>query len=342
MDRSYISATSSTKKDRARVELLKDLHRPLEEHWASAKQRGLDAMGSDYIYKHHLTRLEGIYNAEEAIHIDNNEPKGIANVSPMSQLYGNRGMLRGGEREDTDNWRREHGWDIHHTVTERINPCVERRSTINDEVPEDRQRMGASAVSRSSTARVSSPDVKRSGGRYNPGISPLPNKRPSSSSRRKGHSHERSRNSAPLATEAPRFPQERTDNRDQSRPRGPSPRTEWKQRQDQQHFMMQQEVTKQQQKQYQQQKQQQLNKYQQQHMEMDESFQARYRTDNHDMCQEELLLRSMYRLNPSQSNAYQQFVRMLIQHDTTDQLRIIEDAFKDAQVESLLSNFSGT
>ena len=100
-----MSATSSLKANRARVELLKDLHRPLEEHWATTKAHGLDAMGSDYIYKHHITRLEGIYNAHDAIHIDNSEPKGVANVSPMSQLYGTDGMLRGGQ-EDHINLKR--------------------------------------------------------------------------------------------------------------------------------------------------------------------------------------------------------------------------------------------
>ncbi len=58
MDRSYASTTGTSKADRARIELLKDLHRPLEEHWAGNKN-GLDAMASDYIFKHHVTRLQG-------------------------------------------------------------------------------------------------------------------------------------------------------------------------------------------------------------------------------------------------------------------------------------------
>jgi len=88
--RSSASGTSTMQDraaDQARVALLQDLHRPLEEHWASTKQSGLSAMGSDYIYKHHITRLEGIYNAEEPIGVDNSTPMGPANVSPMSQLY---------------------------------------------------------------------------------------------------------------------------------------------------------------------------------------------------------------------------------------------------------------
>ena len=106
MDARSLASGTTTVQDRARVALLQELHRPLEEHWASSTNKGLSAMGSDYIYKHHITRLEGIYNADEAIGIDNATPKGPANVSPMAQLYGNTGMLRGGEREDTNNWRR--------------------------------------------------------------------------------------------------------------------------------------------------------------------------------------------------------------------------------------------
>ena len=60
------------------------------------------------------------------------------------------------------------------------------------------------------------------------------------------------------------------------------------------------------------------------------------------MTREQLLLAGMYNLRPQQRHTYQAFVRMLLEHDTTDQLRIMEDAFRDAQVESLLTNFSGT
>ena len=80
----------------------------------------------------------------------------------------------------------------------------------------------------------------------------------------------------------------------------------------------------------------------QQQQEQDEIDRTRHRSDDNRMKKEDLLLAGMYNLTPQQRNAYQLFVHMLIEHDTTDQLRIIEDAFKDAQVESLLNNFSGT
>jgi hypothetical protein len=69
---------------------------------------------------------------------------------------------------------------------------------------------------------------------------------------------------------------------------------------------------------------------------------VRFRCDDPSMPTEEMMYAGLYRLNEQQHEAYRHFVNMLVEYDTTGQLRIIEDAFKDAQVESLLCNFSGT
>ena len=59
MSVSQNSGTVSTKAEKERIKLLKSLHRPLEEHWSDRKD--VDAIGSDYTYKHHITRLDDIY-----------------------------------------------------------------------------------------------------------------------------------------------------------------------------------------------------------------------------------------------------------------------------------------
>ena len=46
-----------------RIVLLKNLHRPLEEHWAGNKK--VDALSSDYMFKHHITRLEKVYTTKD-------------------------------------------------------------------------------------------------------------------------------------------------------------------------------------------------------------------------------------------------------------------------------------
>jgi hypothetical protein len=79
-----------------RIELLTELHRPLEEHWAAAPRLGLDAKGSDYVYKFHVARLQDIYSGQElgpSGQIQSSGVKEIANESPATQLYGVRGLL---------------------------------------------------------------------------------------------------------------------------------------------------------------------------------------------------------------------------------------------------------
>jgi hypothetical protein len=74
--------------DDEKIALLEELHRPLEEHWSVKSKFGLDAKTSDYIYKHHITRLEDIYThtrTEQTV-----DPQ-LLYMSPSSQLYGVNG-----------------------------------------------------------------------------------------------------------------------------------------------------------------------------------------------------------------------------------------------------------
>lgn len=90
-----------------RVTLLKSLHRPLEEHWAGNKK--VDAVGSDYSFKHHITRLEKMYTTNDKPRIDMGPPQEIANVSPQTQLYGRGGIAP--ELSQRALERRRNGWD---------------------------------------------------------------------------------------------------------------------------------------------------------------------------------------------------------------------------------------
>lgn len=90
-----------------RVILLKNLHRPLEEHWAGNKK--VDAVGSDYSFKHHITRLEKMYTTNDKPRIDMGPPQAIANVSPQTQLYGRGGIAPVLSEEALE--RRRNGWD---------------------------------------------------------------------------------------------------------------------------------------------------------------------------------------------------------------------------------------
>ena len=114
MSHSSDSSVVTERMRKERLELLKELHRPLEEHWAGNHHK-LDALSSDYTYKHHITRLEGIYNSKkfkekEKRRIDNVAPKGPTNVSPQSQMFGIDGIA-----SMVDSERgfavREQGWD---------------------------------------------------------------------------------------------------------------------------------------------------------------------------------------------------------------------------------------
>ena len=49
---------------------------------------GLDAKSSEYIYKHHITRLEDIYTNHKT---HNQNVPGLLYMSPVSQLYGMNG-----------------------------------------------------------------------------------------------------------------------------------------------------------------------------------------------------------------------------------------------------------
>jgi len=119
-------ATDSTKE---RIMLLKDLHRPLEEHWAGNKK--VDAVGSDYTYKHHITRLEKVYTAHK-VHpkIDLGPPLGPANISPQTQLFGRGGLAPQLTKEQII--RREKGWDKYHGHIDALPKSYGRVSDIQD------------------------------------------------------------------------------------------------------------------------------------------------------------------------------------------------------------------
>ena len=147
-----------------RVKLLKSLHRPLEEHWASRKD--CDAAGSDYTYKHHITRLDGIYtNTELNKTIDNAEPQQISNVSPMQQLYGPDGVAYELSNKQIQN--REQSWDKYHTtLPQRLIP--DRISVIRSPSPTARRVPGQLQHSTSTTSNsnsISSGAVPGSGSR---------------------------------------------------------------------------------------------------------------------------------------------------------------------------------
>jgi hypothetical protein len=72
-----------------RITLLTDLNRPLEEHWSLKTKFGLDAKESDYIYKHHVSRLENVYAHH---HFQVKSPPKMHTMSPVSQLYGIKGL----------------------------------------------------------------------------------------------------------------------------------------------------------------------------------------------------------------------------------------------------------
>ena len=60
------------------------------EHWNVKAKFGLDAKGSEYIYKHHITRLEDIYTNHKTVYP---QSPGLLYMSPVSQLYGFNGEL---------------------------------------------------------------------------------------------------------------------------------------------------------------------------------------------------------------------------------------------------------
>jgi hypothetical protein len=53
---------------------------------------GLDPKSSEYIYKHHITRLQDIYTTQRQ---DYSQPPGLLFMSPVSQLYGVNGTMCG-------------------------------------------------------------------------------------------------------------------------------------------------------------------------------------------------------------------------------------------------------
>ncbi len=58
------------------------------EHWSVKSKFGLDAKGSDFIFKQHISRLEDIYVNRRP---EPEVPASLLHMSPVSQLYGVRG-----------------------------------------------------------------------------------------------------------------------------------------------------------------------------------------------------------------------------------------------------------
>jgi len=334
MDRSYASTTASAKAERARIELLSDLHRPLEDHWAGNKA-GLDANSSDYVYKHHITRLEGIYNSTE-ICVDNKAPIGPANVSPGSLLYGKSGILVGEERTYKTNTKREKNWDPHHNVIETMHACYERRSGLNDRAETVSRSVSPTRPDYLYTSRAGPGRDDDGGGRggspvsarAGAGVQVRGRSRDSSSSSSPSHRHStayasprdniNNRRMLATATAPPLTQPTGSTHGGPGRPplQPTAARASPQQQQQQQHHQHQQ------------------HRYAQGEAAEDESTarstdadaggSTRYRCDDPSVLAEELLLAGLYQLTPQQRHAYQLFVSMLVEHDTTDQLRIIE------------------
>jgi hypothetical protein len=66
------------------------------EHWSVHTKAPLDAKSSEYIYKHHITRLEDIYSNRKTVYPPS---PGLLYMSPVSQLYGFNGKLMVKENE---------------------------------------------------------------------------------------------------------------------------------------------------------------------------------------------------------------------------------------------------
>lgn len=89
------------------------LYSPLHtlEHWSVKSKFGLDAKTSDYIYKHHIARLEDIY-AHRRFEIKN--PAKMLTQSPGAQLFGINGLKSSLQGTPGSRQRRERQWVGNH------------------------------------------------------------------------------------------------------------------------------------------------------------------------------------------------------------------------------------
>jgi len=119
------------------AEVLLNLHRPLEEHWAGSNKKStkaLDALSSDYTYKHHITRLEDLYMNHKLDPTMNQPPVlGTPNISPMTLLYGTNGIKRWEKLPEYEELKeaREKGWNPY-TIVKRRPVVYERKSAIHE------------------------------------------------------------------------------------------------------------------------------------------------------------------------------------------------------------------
>lgn len=126
-----------------RIITLEDLHRPLEEHWSLAKTKaGLDPRNSDFIYKHHITRLEDIY-ANQQPHLSASPTSYLA-MTPVTQLYGVTGLkthLPGGEERKKD---KEEKWVMnfqkYRFLEEKQHDETLKLQRVNSELAREQQR----------------------------------------------------------------------------------------------------------------------------------------------------------------------------------------------------------
>jgi hypothetical protein len=258
-----------------RIVLLKNLHRPLEEHWAGNKK--VDALSSDYMFKHHITRLEKVYTTKDGKpRIDMGPPQMIANVSPQTLLFGRGGINP--ELSDGQLRRRERGWDpytaVHHPPPSygRVSGISEPRKPPPPPRPQSRSR----SRSRSPTAQLRARD----------------------SSNRNGGSGSDSGAATATATNRSSNGKERGK---RSKRRANTGGTH----------------------------------------HHNSSYGNSMCLDT-DLTREECILMGMYRLETEEDFfAYNNFVAMLRRHDAVDKLKIMQDAYSDAQASSLLTEFGG-
>lgn len=236
-----------------RITLLKNLHRPLEEHWAGNKE--MDAVGSDYSFKHHITRLEKMYTTNDKPRIDMGPPQAIANISPQTQLFGRGGIAP--VLSDRALKKRESGWDPYMKVD---NPPT-------------------------SYGKVSAIQEKRV-----PPEPPRPQSRSRSPTARTKHHHPASSGYGQPA---------KHHNRRKGGERGRKAGKDGS------------------------------------------SFSKISECRDPNLSREEVIMRGMYRFEPEERVAYDNFVAMLRGFDAVDKLKIIQSAYSEAEEASLMTFFGG-
>ena len=314
-----------------RIKLLSDLHRPLEEHWAgktgAKKGKGLDAIGSDYTYKHHITRLEEIYTTDQmdpalGLGLGDDPLLGATNVSPQAQLYGIQGLLAPHMQQGYLEWKdtRETGWNPYMRVEappaflNKVSALAEKRVPPPPKQPQ-----------KSPKARKNQSPTRPTSAQYTASTSPTGQTaaRPGSarfpSPVNQSQSQQQVRAALSSGALSPSL----------SRPISSTARTTSPPRGAAADFAPQRQQHQQQQYHHHQQQQQQQSS-------------TSYRCMDPSVPYEAMIVHGLYRLTAQQSNTYNAFVELLMQFDSFDQGHIMEDAMRDARSVTLLESFGGT